>query len=125
MRLMFVTLFVLGACSSSGDGDGGGAPDAATHTPADAAVDAKPVAPDAPAITGTVCSNKVDGGALIYTCNYQWKQCNAGADREVDCHIQAAGSLRFALCDCKVGGVSQKQFASTTICAQTTWGALE
>lgn len=124
MTRWLVIAMTLGACTDSGKGEGGSAPDAAVHAMPDASsIDAAP--PDAPIPQGTACANKVDGGALIYTCNYQWKSCTPGPDREVDCHIQAAGSLRFSLCDCKVGGVSQMQFTSTQICAQTTWGGVE
>ena len=121
-RLVLIAL-ALAACTESGKGDGSGAPDAAVAMPDARSIDAP--APDAPMAQGTVCTNKVDNGALIYTCNYQWKSCTPGPDREVDCRIQAAGSLRFSLCDCKVGGVSQMQFTSTMICAQTTWAGLE
>ena len=123
MRKTLIALAVfLAAC----DGSGASTPDAAVHVGSpDAAIDARSLPPDAPTVSGTVCTNKVDNGALIYTCNYQWQTCSAGADREVDCHIQAAGSLRFSLCDCKIGGVSQMQFTSTTVCAQTSWAALE
>ena len=124
MTRRLLIAMILAACSESGTGDGGGAPDAAVHVAVDAPAADAP-RPDAPVPQGTVCTNKVDGGALIYTCNYQWKSCSSGPDREVDCRIQAAGSLRFSLCDCKVGGVSQMQFTSTMICAQTTWAGLE
>lgn len=124
MARVLLIAMTLSACTDSGKGDGGGAPDAAVHAMPDApSIDAP--SPDAPMAQGTVCTNKVDNGALIYTCNYQWKACTPGPDREVDCHIQAAGSLRFSLCDCKVAGVSQKQFTSTQLCAQSTWAGVE
>ena len=92
----------------------------------DAAVTADAAA-DATLPTGTTCATKTPVVQLIYTCDFVWSQCTgtSASDHEVSCTIQAAGSLRFSLCDCIVGGVHQQQFTSTTICASGSWADLE
>lgn len=119
MRALLLTIMVvLSACERPGIDP---QPDAGT------AVDARSI--DAPtpidAPTGTVCAAKNPLVQLIYTCQFVWSQCGARADHEINCTIQAAGSLRFSLCDCKVGGVQVREFASTTICDATSWPELE
>jgi len=90
----------------------------------DASIDAKP---PVDAAVGTVCTTKDPVVQLIYTCDFVWSQCTGTmpTNHEVDCRIQTAGTLKFSLCDCKLGGVAQQQFTSTTICASTSWPALE
>lgn len=54
---------------------------------------------------------------LIYTRGFQWQQCSgtSTANHEISCQIQAAGSLRFSLCECMRNGAPEMQFTSTTI----------
>jgi len=121
--LMVGCLLASAACQEEDNGPG--APvDAPAGMPVDAMVDAKkPV----DAAVGTVCAAKDPVVQLIYTCDFVWSQCTGTmpANHEIDCKIQAAGSLRFSLCDCKLGGAAQQQFTSTTICDSTSWAALE
>jgi hypothetical protein len=122
MRI-FVLALVLSACTTEG---GGSDPqiDAAPAVDAAPSIDAAPL-PDAP--TATVCAAKEPVVQLIVTCDFQWQQCSgtSTANHEIDCRIQAAGSLRFSLCDCKRNGVAQMQFTSTTICGFGTWPEVE
>ena len=123
MRIL-IALLVLGACTTEGAGSdpqidaGSAAVDAAPS------IDAPPL-PDAP--TATVCASKEPVVQLIYTCDFQWQQCSgtSTANHEIDCQIQAAGALRFSLCDCKRNGTSQMQFTSTVICGFGTWAEVE
>lgn len=122
MHTYLACLLLFAACSSEGTA----APDvdAGTEASDGARADARPMT-DA-AVT-TVCASKDPVVQLIYTCDFQWKQCSgtSTADHEIDCKIQAAGSLRFSLCDCKVSGASQMQFTSTSICGLGSWPDVE
>jgi hypothetical protein len=123
MRTILVACVLLAACTSSGTE--GSDVDAGVSGPdAKAMGDAHP-APDA--ATATSCAMKDPVVQLIYTCDFKWSQCTGvmPSDHEVSCTIQAAGSLRFSLCECKLNGVSQMQFTSTTICGLASWPALE
>jgi hypothetical protein len=123
MRLALLVC-LLAACSTEG---GGSDPQTDAGTAADAApmADARPALPDAP--NATVCAAKEPVVQLIYTCDFKWTQCSgtSNANHEINCKIQAAGSLRFSLCDCMVNGTSQMQFTSTTICGLGSWPELE
>lgn len=123
MRPYLAVLLLVVACSSQGGNEPPA--DAAKGMQGSAMPDAHVPVPDAP--TATVCAVKDPVVQLIYTCDFQWKQCSgtSTADHEIDCQIQTAGTLRFSLCDCKVNGASQKQFTSTTICASASWPELE
>ena len=113
------------ACQEEDGGPSGpGSPVDAPSAQVDAAIDAKP---PIDAALGTTCAMKDPVVQLIYTCDFVWSQCTgtSSLDHEVDCKIQTAGSLRFSLCDCKLGGSAQQQFTSTMICGSTTWADIE
>lgn len=123
MRTVLIAFVLLAACTTEGsqepDIDAGVA-----GADAKGMGDAQP-APDA--ATATTCAMKDPVVQLIYTCDFKWSQCTGimASDHEVSCQIQAAGSLRFSLCECKLNGVSQMQFTSTTICGLGSWQELE
>ncbi len=123
MRTVLIAFVLLAACTTEGsqgpDIDAG-----VTGPDAKGMGDAHP-APDA--ATATSCAVKDPVVQLIYTCDFKWSQCTGvmASDHEVSCQIQAAGSLRFSLCECKLNGVSQMQFTSTTICGLGSWPELE
>ena len=121
MRFLLSAVCVLAGCGSNA----GPSDVDAQVGHIDAGADAKVHTPDA--AVSTVCAAKNPVVQLIYTCDFTWQQCTGTmpADHEIDCRIQAAGTLRFSLCDCKVGGVAQMQFTSTTICASASWPDLE
>jgi len=122
MRSFLVACLLLGACTTEGTEDPSGNVDAGVTTP-----DSKPTPDAPPAPTTTVCAMKDPVVQLIYTCDFKWSQCTgtAPSDHEVNCKIQAAGSLRFSLCDCMLNGTQQMQFTSTTICGLDNWQAVE
>ncbi len=121
MRSILIAFVVLAGCRSEGT-EGGDVDAGVTATP-----DAKVTADAPPAPVTTVCAAKDPVVQLIYTCDFKWSQCTGTtpSDHEVSCQIQAAGQLRFSLCECRLNGVSQMQFTSTTICGLGSWQELE
>lgn len=126
MRIVVALLLAVVGCTAEGSG-GDPSIDAGAATSDAAPTSDVPSAPLPDAPSATVCAAKEPVVQLIYTCDFQWSQCSgtSTANHEVDCQIQAAGSLRFSLCECKRNGVSQMQFTSTTICGFGTWPEVE
>ena len=93
MHLRLLCLIVVAACSSQGEEP---PVDAATTHPT---IDAHVATPDAPPVaTSTTCASKDPVVQLIYTCDFQWKQCTgtSTADHEISCTIQSAGTRAYS-----------------------------